>query len=74
MKRTVQMVLRLIAAGLILIGGLNAAVEFARRWRLHDTLDPWTCLLWAMPVVLGLALFVKAAALARRLTDDLDDE
>ena len=74
MKHTVQKLLRLVAAGLILIGGLNVAVEFARHWRLRDPLHLWNCLLWAVPVVLGLALFVKAAALARRLTDDFDDE
>ena len=55
MKRTVQMVLRLIAAGLILIGGLNVGLEFERHWLRHATLNLRLCLLWAIPVVLGLA-------------------
>jgi len=73
MKRTVQMVLRLIAAGLIVVGGLSVAAEFARHWRRHVPLHLWTCLLWAFPVVLGLALFAGASALASRFTDDFDE-
>jgi hypothetical protein len=72
MQRTVQMVLRLLAAGLIVVGGLNVVVEFARHWRLHAALNLWACVVWAIPIVLGLALFVKASALASRLTDDSD--
>jgi hypothetical protein len=73
MKRTVQMVLRLIAVGLSVVGGLNVAVEFARHWRRPVPLNLWACLLWAIPIVLGLALFVMASTLASRLTDDFDE-
>jgi hypothetical protein len=72
MKRAVQMVLRLIAAGLMVIGGLNLLLQFAgRRKGLAPNL--WVCLLWGVLIALGVALFAKAAALASQLTDDFDE-
>ena len=73
MKRAVQMVLRFIAAGLIVVGGLNVVLEFARHGRVSAALNLWACLLWAVLIALGVALFAKASALASRLTDDFDD-
>jgi len=74
MKRTVQMVLRFIAAGLIVVGGLNLVLEFARHGRGSAALNLWACLLWAVLIALGVVLFAKASALASQLTDDFDDE
>ena len=73
MKRTVQMVLRLVVAGLIVIGGSNVGLEFERHWLRHTKLNIGFCLLWAITVVLGVVLFAKASALASRLTDDFDE-
>ena len=66
------MVLRFVAAGLMVIGGLNLLLQFAGR-RKGLTPNLWTCLLWAVLIALGVALFVKASALASRLTDDFDE-
>ena len=73
MKRAVQMVLRLIAAGLLVVGGLNLVLEFARRGRGAAALNLWTCLLWAVLIGLGVLLFAKAPALASQWTDDFEE-
>ena len=67
------MVLWLIAAGLIVIGGLNVTLELTRHWLRQTSLSAWFCLLWVVFIVLGVILFVKASALASRLTDDFDE-
>jgi hypothetical protein len=74
MKRAVQMVLRFIAAGLILVGGLNVVLEFARHGRGSAAINLWACLLWTALVALGVALFARAPVLASQMTDDFDDE
>ena len=67
------MVLWLIAAGLIVIGGLNVTLELTRHWLRQTSLSAWFYLLWVVFIVLGVILFVKASALASRLTDDFDE-
>jgi len=72
MKRTVQTILRIIAAGLIVIGTLSILVDLLRlKWR-GGALNLWSCLLGAITILLGVALSVKAPVLAGRLTDDFD--
>jgi hypothetical protein len=73
MKHAIRMVLWLIAAGLIVIGGLNVTLELTRHWLRQTSLSAWFCLLWVVFIVLGVILFVKASALASRLTDDFDE-
>jgi len=73
MKRAIRMVLWLVAAGLIVIGGLNATLELTRHWLRQTNLNVWFCLLWVVLIVLGVVLFLKATALASRLTDDFDE-
>lgn len=74
MKRAIRTVLWLVAAGLIVIDGLNMTLELTRHWLRQTNLSIWFCLLWAILIVLGVVLFLKASTLASRLTDDFDDE
>jgi drug/metabolite transporter superfamily protein YnfA len=73
MKHAIRMVLWLIAAGLIVIGGLNVTLELTRHWLRQTSLSVWFCLLWAVFIVLGVILFLKASALAGRVTDDFEE-
>ena len=73
LKRAARLVLWMIAAGLILIGGLNLSLEFIKH-HLHQTeISLWRCAAWAVPVLLGAFLFSRSSALASHLTEDYDD-
>ncbi len=74
LRRAVCQVFRLIAAGLVLIGGLNVGLEFIRHHFRQTEINVARCLLWSIPVVLGVILFAASARLARRLTDDSDED
>jgi|WetSurMetagenome_2_1015567.scaffolds.fasta_scaffold182471_2 hypothetical protein len=73
MKRAVRTVLRLIAAGLMLFGGLELGLEFLRRNLPETRISLWRCLIGALLLVLGGTLFAASARLAEQWTDDLDE-
>jgi hypothetical protein len=73
-RRAARGIVRLIAVGLILIGGLSVGVEFASH-RLRGTdIHVGRCILWAVPVLIGTLVLFKSTTIAARLTEDLDDE
>lgn len=67
------MVIRLIAAGIILVGGMNAGLEFVRVRMQGVELNLWRVCLGVLGVVIGLALFAASNSLAARLTDDIEE-
>lgn len=72
MKRAVRTVLRLIAAGLMLFGGLELGLEFLRRNLPEARISLWRCLIGAILIALGGTLFAVSARLAEQLGDDFD--
>jgi uncharacterized membrane protein HdeD (DUF308 family) len=74
MKRAVCMVIRLIAAGIIVVSGMNVGLEYVRH-RMQGAETEWLRVsLGTFGVVLGIALLFASAPLARRMTDDIDEE
>ena len=73
MKRAVRTVLRLVAAGLILFGGLALSLEFLRQRLPEAGISIWRCFLGALLLVLGGTLCALSARLAERFTADFDE-
>ena len=73
MKRAVRAILRLIASGLILFGGLEIGLEFTRHRMQKAEINPWHFLIGVILIGLGAFLCAASAALAERLTDDLEE-
>ena len=73
MKRAVRTVIRLIAAGIIVIGSMSIVLEFARYKLQRAEPDIWQFLLGSFAIVAGLALFAASSRLAARWTRDADD-
>ena len=73
MKRAVRMVIRLIATGIALVGGMNVGLEVVRHRMQGVDFNLWRVCLGGLGVVLGLVLFAISSALAQRLTDDIEE-
>ena len=73
MKRAVRAVLRLIAAGLILFGGLQIGLELTRHRLQKTDFSFWSCAMGAALAALGIFLIAASASLAEQLTDDFED-
>lgn len=73
MKRAVRAILRLIAAGLLVFGGLEIGLEWLQHRVRKADISPWHCILGGILAGLGIVLFTASAGLAGRLTDDADE-
>ena len=74
MKRAVRTIIRLIAAGLILFGGIEVALDFFNH-RLHKaSLSVWAWVIGIFLILLGGFLIAASESLADQLTDDIDEE
>lgn len=73
MKRAVRSVIRLIAAGFIVIGGIYAGLEFAQYRSANGDPSLLRILLSTLTVVAGLVLFASSSGLAARLTGEYDE-
>ncbi len=74
LTRAVRDALRLVAGGLVVIGLLGLGLELTKYELKRTDLDFLNCFLWALPILLGVVLAIKSTAIARRLTNDFDDE
>jgi hypothetical protein len=66
-------VVRLVAVGFLIIGVLNLALEWFKSHHDHADMNVGRCLYLSIPLVIGLAILVKSAALARWVDQYLDD-
>ena len=73
MKRAVRTVLRLIAAGMLVVGAMNVGLEFVRHRMQGADIGWWRVGLGVLCVVLGVVLFIFSNSLAERLTDDFEE-
>jgi len=74
MKHAVCTILRLIAGGLLVFGGLQAGLEFMRRRTQQAESSPWPYVVGSLLILLGVALFAFSSRIAARLTEDYDDD
>ena len=74
MKRSVRMLLRLTASGIITVGGMEFVLEYMRHRFRGAEVHLWNCILGAVLVALGVILFAFSARLAERWTDDFDED
>ena len=73
MKRVVRSVIRWIAAGLVLVGGLELGLEFMR-YKIRGEWPGWgRCLLGTILAMAGGVLFWASGRLAGKLTEDFDE-
>ncbi len=73
MKRAIRAVLILIAAGLLVFGGMEIGLELVRHRLQQAAINGWHCGLGAILVFGGLLLLATSNRLARKLSDDFDD-
>ncbi len=73
MKRAVRAIIRLIAAGLIVFGGMEIGLELVRRRVQKAEISVWHCILGVVLIGLGVLIFAVSASLAEQLTDDFDE-
>ena len=67
------MLLRLIATAMIVLGGLNGLLEFARERTGKGDMSMGRCVLYGLLALAGFILLFASGALARRLTRDFDE-
>ena len=73
MKRAVRSVIRLVAAGFLLVGGMEIGLEFVRHRLRGAAFGWWRCLLGLALAVTGGVLLALSRRLAETLTDDFDE-
>ena len=73
MKRAVRAVLRLIAVGLFVFGGMEIGLEGMQHLLKKVEVRPWPCVIGLALIALGVLLFAASARLAERFTDDYDE-
>jgi hypothetical protein len=67
------MLLRLVALGLLALGGLNALLEFMRERAGKGPVRFGPLVLFGLLTFAGLVLLFCSGAIARRWTEDADD-
>jgi hypothetical protein len=72
-RRIALTVIRLVAAGCLLISTLNLGLYYLKTHQARDSMHVGRSLLLAIPLVIGILLLIKSTAIARRLTQDFDE-
>jgi hypothetical protein len=73
MRRSVRVVILLLAAGLLVLGGMEIGLEVVRH-RLQDAeINLWRCGVGAALSALAVLLAAGSARLAQKLTDDFEE-
>ena len=65
--------LRLVAAGCLLVGALDLTAYWLKSRREQQPIKPLQCVLDSIPLVIGIGILIKSPAWAQRLTDYLDE-
>jgi drug/metabolite transporter (DMT)-like permease len=73
MKRAVRTLIRLVAAGLAVVGVMVLGLEFIRLRGPSGRIDLWNGIVGLILVVLAVVLFAASSALAKRWTEDFEE-
>ena len=74
MRRAVRSIICLVAAALIIFGGLEIGLEYVRHRTNHTEISIWHCVIGAVLMVIGIILIAGSDSLAEQLTDDVEDD
>jgi hypothetical protein len=66
------MVIWLVAAGLMVLGGLGFGLEYVRHRMQNVPFSVWHIGLDVLAILAGVFFFLAADSLAEQLTDDID--
>ena len=71
------MLIRLVAFGLMVVSAMNLWLYWLKVSHSREPLDKlavaWRCFYLSVPIVVGLALAIKASAIAARLTEHFEE-
>lgn len=73
MKRAVRTLIRVVAAALVVFGGLGASLEFTRHRLQQADLRAGPLIQGAVLVVVGIVIFAASGWLAEKFADDLEE-
>ncbi|HLP76015.1 MAG TPA: hypothetical protein VK327_03790 [Candidatus Paceibacterota bacterium] len=73
MKRAIRNLIRFVAAGLIIFGGLQIGLEFLRQRMQKIEINTRNCVIGGVLILSGVVIMAVSSWLAGRLSDD-DDE
>jgi hypothetical protein len=62
-----------VAAGFLIVGGLSLAAYWFKCRHQHLDINFWRCLYLSIPLVIGVAILIMSAALARAIEEYLDE-
>jgi len=80
MKRSVRLLIQIIAAALMVFGALEIGLEIVHHQvQVRDHANPiqtniWRYIIGALLFAVGIVLFLGSNSLAEQLTDDYDDD
>ena len=72
-RKGATLVLRLLALGIVVVGGLNVLLEFTRQRLGKGDVSTVRCVLYGLLCLAGFVLLFLSGALAKRLTEDFDE-
>lgn len=72
-RKGAAMLIRLVALGLVILGGLNTWLEFLRERAGKGPVRSGIVVVFGLLAAAGLVLLVCSGSLARRLTEDFDE-
>jgi hypothetical protein len=62
-----------VAAGCVIVGGLNLVAYFLKCRHDHVSLKVGRCIFLSIPLLIGMAMLIRSSALARRLEQMFED-
>ncbi len=74
MQRAFRTIIRLVAAGFVVFGGMQISLEFIRHRVKNSETSLWQYVIGAALVVLGITLFAASSRIAAQLADDSDGD
>jgi hypothetical protein len=72
MKRAVRSLIRLVACGFAIFGGMEIVLEYVRHRARGTTVSVSSCVIGALLIVVGVIVFAFSTKLAETLADNFD--
>ena len=72
-NRMALTVVRLVAAGFLIVGVMNLGLYWFKSHHDHTEMNVWRCAYLSIPLVIGVGILVKSSALARWVEQFMDE-